>query len=61
MFSNFEMYLLAVRQFKWRMSFDGANNKDRNGLQDAYNEAENIYQERVNHGASARHEEVLFS
>ncbi|KAM3189383.1 hypothetical protein ACQJBY_067975 [Aegilops geniculata] len=37
--------------------FDGANNKDRNGLQDVYNESENIYQERVNHGASARHDE----
>ncbi|VAI85664.1 unnamed protein product [Triticum turgidum subsp. durum] len=37
--------------------FDGANNKDRDGLQDVYNESENIYQERVNHGASARHDE----
>uniref|UniRef100_A0ACD6AEC3 Uncharacterized protein n=1 Tax=Avena sativa TaxID=4498 RepID=A0ACD6AEC3_AVESA len=34
-----------------------ANNKDKGGLQDAYNEAENTYQERVNHGASARLEE----
>lgn len=33
------------------------NNKDKDGLQDAYNEAENIYQERVNRGASARLEE----
>ena len=41
--------------------FDGANNKDRDGLQDVYNESENIYQERVNHGASARHDEVLWS
>jgi hypothetical protein len=38
-----------------------ANNKDKDGLQGAYNEAENIYQERVNHGASARLEEVLWS
>jgi len=34
-----------------------ANNKDKGELQDAYNEAENTYQERVNHGASARLEE----
>jgi len=34
-----------------------ANNKDKDGLQNSYNEAENIYQERVNHGASARFEE----
>ncbi|CAM0912131.1 unnamed protein product [Alopecurus aequalis] len=37
-------------------SFD-ASNKRKDGLQDAYSEAENIYQERVNHGASARLEE----
>ncbi|XP_047077003.1 serine/threonine-protein kinase BLUS1-like [Lolium rigidum] len=34
-----------------------ANNKDKDGLQDGYNEAENIYQERVNLGASTRLEE----
>ncbi|XP_047075617.1 serine/threonine-protein kinase BLUS1-like [Lolium rigidum] len=33
------------------------NNKDKDGLQDAYNEAEDIYQERVNLGASTRLEE----
>jgi hypothetical protein len=38
-----------------------ANNKDKDGLQDAYNEAEDIYQERVNLGASTRLEEVLWS
>ncbi|KAM0913224.1 hypothetical protein ACQ4PT_012288 [Festuca glaucescens] len=34
-----------------------ANNKDKDGLRDAYNEGEDIYQERVNLGASTRLEE----
>lgn len=38
-------------------SFNGTNKRDVNGLREAYNEAENVYQERVNHGASARHVE----
>jgi hypothetical protein len=58
---------LILKCIRWQLDssngtycFD-ANNKDKDGLQGAYNEAENIYQERVNHDASARLEEVLWS
>lgn len=58
---------LILRCILWQLDstngtchLDGSNKNVKDGLQDAYNKAENIYQERVNHVASARPEVLWF-